>query len=201
MVRFCRSIPLVLAAFAIAACGGLSSTASPPSQTPTPTSFASVLAALLITTVPAGFVQQSDSVGDTGPSDLAKAARDDGKPDAAAVLTSDGFEAGYQRLWEDSAHTNLIVYLYVFSNPSGTANYEQRSAALLNSQQSGLVTQPFTISGVTGATGVSGTAKGVPVVGVVVQKDNYLVQIAMQGPNATVATTTAVFQQQLARIP
>jgi hypothetical protein len=36
----------------------------------------------VISSVPVGFVAQPDAVGDTGPSDLAKAARDDGQPDA-----------------------------------------------------------------------------------------------------------------------
>jgi hypothetical protein len=200
MSRVFVLILVVFSAVAVSACGSPSSSSvSRPSPTPTPTSVASGLEALLITDVPTGFVQQADNVGNTGPSDLAKAASDDGGANATAVLTADGFEGGYQRLWTDSTPTNLIAYIYVFSNPTGAANYEQRLASALNSQPSGSVTHPFTVNGVTGATGVYGTASGSPVVAVVVAKGDYLVQIAMQGPNATVATTTTVFQEQLAR--
>jgi hypothetical protein len=69
------------------------------------------LSQLLITAGPSGFAQQPDSTGDTGPSDLAKAARDDGKPDATSVLKKDGFVAGYQRLWADpKGGTYVVVY-------------------------------------------------------------------------------------------
>ena len=65
-----------------------------------PHSFAA-LEALVISSVPVGFVAQPDAVGDTGPSDLAKAARDDGQPDALQALRAEGFVRGYQRLWLD----------------------------------------------------------------------------------------------------
>ena len=70
------------------------------------------MAKLLITSVPSGYAQQPDSVGDTGPSDLAKAIRDDGSPDARAVLTQDGFVVGYQRLWRTADKREIIVFLF-----------------------------------------------------------------------------------------
>jgi hypothetical protein len=188
-------------ASAATACGGSSSTASPPSPTATPTSILTGLEALLIPNAPSGYVQQPDNVGNTGPSDLIKAAQDDGRPDATDVLSADGFDGGYQRLWEDSSQTDLIVYIYSFTDSTGAAKYGQRAAMALTSQLNGVVIHPFTVSGVPGATGVYGTSSGSPIAAVVFQKDNYLFQIAMQGPNATVSATTTVFQEQLARIP
>jgi hypothetical protein len=199
MSRLSMLILVVVAAVAVSACGSPSSSVSQRNTTPTPASVASGLEALLITDLPTGYVQQPDSVGSTGPSDLAKAASDDGGPNATAVLTADGFEGGYQRLWKDSSPTNLIAYIYVFSNPTGAANYEQRVVSALGSQPGGSLSHPFTVSGVPGASGLYGTASGSPVVAVAVAKGDYLVQIAMQGPNATVATATTVFQEQLAR--
>jgi hypothetical protein len=88
---------------------------------------AAALAALLVSAVPAGFVAQPDSVGDTGPSDLAKAARDDGSPNAAVVLHSEGFVQGYQRLWEGPKSAQIIVFLYQFATPAGADRDFQRS--------------------------------------------------------------------------
>ena len=73
------------------------STTVPGSTTPTqhhvaPSPASDALAAKMIATVP-GHSLQPDSVGDTGPSDLNKAADDDGEPGARAVLVKDGFRS------------------------------------------------------------------------------------------------------------
>src|SRR5437870_871881 len=85
---------LVIAA-SLSACSSSSSkpaAASKPTTPPrsVPASFGE-LAARIITKVPAGFVLQPDNVDDTGPSDLAKAIRDDGSPDAGKILRAEGF--------------------------------------------------------------------------------------------------------------
>ena len=68
---------------ALSACSsGSSKTSSKPSGVPT--SLAE-LAARYVTKVPAHFIAQPDPVGDTGPSNLAKAIKDDG---AASVMRS-----------------------------------------------------------------------------------------------------------------
>jgi hypothetical protein len=91
-----------------------------------PTSFAG-LEALLIAKVPAGFVRQPDDFGDTGPSNLAKAARDDGEPGAVKALRAERFLRGYQRLWMNAADDQIIVFLYQFVDTSGAAADYRRS--------------------------------------------------------------------------
>ena len=73
-----------------------------------------LLAGRLVTDVPPGYLRQVDSVGDTGPSDLEKAVRDDGEPDARSVLVADGFVAGYQRLWAKGDDAKIIDFVYEF---------------------------------------------------------------------------------------
>jgi hypothetical protein len=78
---------------------------------------------LVAVDVPAGFVQQTDDVGDTGPSDLDKAVRDDGDPNARAELIDVGFRRGYQRLWVNDQHDELIVFLYEYCDGAGAKKY------------------------------------------------------------------------------
>ena len=77
------------------------------------------LAAQIITSVPAGFVLQPDHVGNTGPSNLAKAVKDDGTAGAKEALTTEGFVRGYQRLWSGPAQAQIIVFLYQFASSGG----------------------------------------------------------------------------------
>jgi hypothetical protein len=72
---------------------------------------------------PDGFRQESDDVGDTGPSDFAKAARDDGTDEAAEILTDAGFLAGYQRLWSNNPDEELILFVYEFCDDAGAQRY------------------------------------------------------------------------------
>jgi hypothetical protein len=70
---------------------------------------------------------QPDSFGDTGPSTLAKAIRDEGEPDAARVLARDGFARGYQRLWMNAGGDQIIVFLYQFATATGASRYYRHS--------------------------------------------------------------------------
>jgi hypothetical protein len=112
--------------------GHASSGAASASNSAAPRSFAE-LEALLITSVPAGFSVQPDAFGDTGPSDLAKAIRDDGEPGAARVLRRDGFRRGYQRLWMSPARKQIIVFIYQFAAPTGAADYYHRGIRVVRS--------------------------------------------------------------------
>jgi hypothetical protein len=85
------------------------------------------LRALLISDVPARFVLQPDSVGDTGPSNLAKAIRDEGSPDAARVLRHDRFVRGYQRLWANAGGDQIILFVYQFASTAGARGYYRHS--------------------------------------------------------------------------
>ncbi len=87
-----------------------------------------------------GFTQQADDVGDTGPSDLAKAILDDGEPDAERVLNETGFRAGYQRLWEDGAGDEVLVVVSEFCNEDGAERYGNRPIEVLDAR--GVPIQP-----------------------------------------------------------
>lgn len=79
-----------------------------------------------------GFQLQAASVGGTGPSDLLKAIRDDGQPDARQVLTQLRFRRGYQRLWRDQFGEELVLFVYEFCDDAGAAGYAGRAAEVLS---------------------------------------------------------------------
>jgi hypothetical protein len=83
-----------------------------------PTSFAD-LESRIVTQVPSGFAAQPDDKYDTGPSDLAKAIRDDGEPGAGKVLRSAGFVRGYQRIWIGPDDAQIIVFVYQYASSAG----------------------------------------------------------------------------------
>ena len=146
------------------------------------------LESLLPITVPAGFAVQPDNVGDTGPSDLQKATKDDGGADAAAVLRQDGFRRGYQRLWMDQGNRKLTAFIYEFCSVDGASAYAARIAKL---DASGAT--PFTVTGVHGATGVTGTNQGDVFAHVRATPGRYVVQARAHG--AVTALTTAQAEQ------
>lgn len=107
-----------------------------------------------------GFAQQPDEVGDTGPSDLAKAVRDDGQPDAEPTLQGDGFRAGYQRLWLNDADEELVLFVYEFCKPDGTRRYAGRLPRIF--QRAGVPTQPVTSRASSGGfMAIDGSSRGV----------------------------------------
>jgi hypothetical protein len=102
-----------------------------------------------------GFEQQADDVGDTGPSDLAKAIRDDTGPDAEAALTEVGFRRGYQRFWSNRAEHGLVVFVYEFCEEAGAVSYRDRLLSTIPDLE------PFEVVGIRGAKGISGIGDGV----------------------------------------
>jgi hypothetical protein len=113
------------------------------------------LEALLITSLPDGFELVPDNVASTGPSDLAKAAHDDGGTDAEAVLTAAGFVHGYQRAWQSSDQKTLIIaFLYQFATADGAVSYRDRTVASLAADTTLAVTE-FAVSGIPDAVGSS----------------------------------------------
>jgi hypothetical protein len=195
---------IAASAMFLAACGS-TSPAAQPTMTPTPTSTATskavALAHLFITTVPGGFTLEPDSVGDTGPSDLAKAARDDGSANAAALLTQDGFATGYQRLWaRQSDGTYVVIFLYRFDDSTGATRYGQHGVGLLTGDPAAQRTS-VSVPGISGATGLTGTVHGKPVGAVVFSKGDYLVQVGMQGAGASPGAAIQLAQDQFARLP
>ena len=168
---------------------GAASTTVPGSTTPTQhhvaaTPASDALAAMMISTVP-GHTLQPDSVGDTGPSDLRKAADDDGDKDARAVLVKDGFQVGYQRLFvTGSKDREVIVFIYRFATHAGAAAYEARGHAEMAADKS-IKPQSFTVTGIPGAHGLHATTSdGTDVHVVSYVKGVYAVQIVTTAKDA-----------------
>jgi hypothetical protein len=148
----------------------------------------------IVKTVPAGFVVQADSVGDTGPSDLAKAVRDDTGPDAQAALTAAGFLHGYQRMWADAGHQNaLLVFVYHFRTPAGATAYFNRVVQQEKTQKP--VPTGFAVTGIPGAVGLAGAQDSAHVAQVLFSRGSYVSSVAAVGPIAPPLPGTA---QQLA---
>ena len=154
------------------------------------------LEARLLAPVPAGYQRQADSVGDTGPSDLDKAVRDDSAPDARQVLTRDGFLGGYQRLWKKGP-AELIDFVYRFATPAGAADYQQRSVADLRSSSG---TSEFAVAGIPGAKGLRHTGPEGTSVAVTFARGTYASQVVVNGADATPAFVTRLAQQQYAKL-
>jgi hypothetical protein len=149
----------------------------------------------IVKVVPAGYVLQADSVGDTGPSDLAKAVRDDGAPDAQAALTAAGFLHGYQRLWMNATtQQSLIVFVYHFRAPAGATAYMTRGVASDKATTKPTPTT-FTVTGIPGAVGLAGTQDTDHVAEIIFTRGAYTVGIVATGPTATTLAPTA---QQIA---
>jgi hypothetical protein len=130
---------------AFMSCSSAKTTSTTLPTTPPPRSDQE-LEARLVTAVPDGFVVQPDTVGDTGPSDLAKATRDDGTTGAEQALQAEGFVRGYQRLWVGPDDAQVIVFLYQFANPGGaTADFGRAKARLTDPPVAGAA--PFTVAG------------------------------------------------------
>lgn len=191
--------PLVVAFVGLAACSGgsgrgtsssgitdetstsrIGTTTPGPASTPTTGTSADPLEALLLVSVPAGYLQQPDTVGDTGPSDLAKAVRDDGSPDAQAVLTQDGFVHGYQRLWQTADQRQIVIFIYQFRTAAGASAYQQRTVTKARSDPQNPAS-PFAVSGIPGEAGLSATSGGTSTAVALFTKGAYLVQLVVNG--------------------
>jgi hypothetical protein len=157
---------------------------------PLPTT-AAELSLLLLANVPAGYTVAPDSVGDTGPSDLAKAIRDDGSPNARDLLTRTKFAFGYQRLWE-KGNDQIIDFLYQFGGATGAATYLQASTAAQVASSGGAKPVPFAVPEIAGATGLSVTDSSGTSSDVLFSKGPFAVQVVL---NASVVTG----QQELVR--
>ena len=160
----------------------------------TPTSATDALEPKLISTVLAGYKLEPDSVGDTGPSDLDKAVRDDGDADARAALTSAGFVAGYQRLWT-KGDNEIVDFVYEFKSNTGAESYRARTDKAATSDKSMTVTA-FAVAGVPGAKGYSATdGKNTSAI-VLFTRGGYAVQMDLNGTDATPANATQLAKAQ-----
>jgi hypothetical protein len=152
-----------------------SSTTVPPS-TVTTTAVTNQLAAQTLLDIPS-FTLQSETDTNSGPSDLAKAAREDNSAGAQAELTADGYTGGYRRVWAGSSSDAIIAILYQFATPDGAKHYLDYSLAGLPAN-----TQHFDVPEVPGGTGLATTASDSAAAAVVGVQGPYLYQVVADGP-------------------
>ena len=183
--------------------GGSTVQSTSPSNSSASGAAAGDFATRLLTDVPSGFVLQPDTVGDTGPSDLAKATRDDGDPNAEALLTGEGFLRGYQRLWRDGSKNSIIVFLYEFQTPDGAmADFNRKHPQLKAKAPPGAT--EFAVEGLpSGASGgVIGTSNGTTLAVVDFASGVYNVRLVCGGPTVAdaQAEVSTLASQQLSRL-
>jgi len=157
----------------------------------------------MVTEVPAGFILQPDDVGDTGPSDLAKAVRDDPTPGAEEALRAEGFVRGYQQLWVGPRDTEIILFVYQFETETGAqADFQRAKANLAADGIPGA--KPFTVSDLPAgrSNAVSGSSADFAAAIVQVTSGVYNVQVVSNGPSPAglEARASSVAKDQLNRL-
>jgi hypothetical protein len=152
--------------------------------------------------VPDGYLLQPDEVGDTGPSDLEKAVRDDGEDDARDVLTRTRFVRGYQRMWSRSEDDEIIAYVYQFADNAGATEYTNRLNADAGAQTPGVTIEKFTVDGINGSVGVNGSDPTFATSTVSFVKGPYSVQMVVNGEALTglQSMVTALAEEQYSRL-
>lgn len=149
-------------------------TVAPTTQPTTPATLPPLsLGALILADAPSGYARQPDSVGQTGPTNLAQAQELDVSPNAHRALLVTGFIDGYQRQWTSpDTYTIDQIFLFQFHTPKGAQGYAQHWHDTLVKTNSGSPLVSFTpafipgalglgTKAVTGSTGVVMFAKGV----------------------------------------
>ena len=152
--------------------------------------------------VPDGYALQPDEVGDTGPSDLEKAIRDDGEDDARDVLTKTRFVRGYQRMWSRSEDDEIIAYVYQFADNAGAVEYTNRLTADAGAQTAGVTIEKFTVPTLNGSVGVNGSDPTFATSSVTFVKGPYSVQMVVNSvsPTGLQALVTALAEEQYSRL-
>ncbi len=207
MRRVLAVLSAVLAGVTMGACGGSKSDDKATATTleVTTTTFpvpaaAAALEARLLKDLPSGYQQEDDRIGDTGPSDLAKAVRDDGSDNAQELLTTEGFVAGYQRLWTRGADDAIVDFVYQFKTAAGArASVQRMVTAAAQGDDTHTVTE-FPVPGIPGARGFAAHSSEGDKAIVAFARGVYALQIVVNGAgaNATFANSLATQQHVLA---
>jgi hypothetical protein len=159
----------------------LLSSACSSSSSGTPTSFAE-LEGHLLAKAPSGFVQQPDTVDDTGPTDLARAAREEGAADDG-VLRAEGFVRGFRRLWIGPEHAQILISVYQFETPAGARkNFARFKRASDTKPPPGAHKFAIPFLGPSQAVGFAGTAQGDSAAAAVYVNGVFGVQVICNGP-------------------
>ena len=199
----------LLATCLLAACGGGGDTESAggevvdstASSAPAAKSMEDLSEAIDIS-VPDGYAVQADEVGDTGPSDLEKAIRDDGGDDAREVLTRTKFVRGYQRMWSRNDDDEIIAYVYQFADHAGAVEYTNRVTAEADKPVEGFTINRFDVSAINGAVGVTGFDAKFASSSVTFVRGPYSVQMVVNGatPTGLEALAVALAEEQYSRL-
>ncbi|HTK15640.1 MAG TPA: hypothetical protein VL769_04545 [Acidimicrobiia bacterium] len=158
-----------------------SSSPKPPTSFPGP-----ALESLVLKDAPSGYPRRADSLADTGPTRLEKAALEDplnDLNDARQTLRAAGFLRGYQRQWStgDTIGQNFI-FLYQFATRAGALAYVAHWRTAVIADASGTPPVPFT-SLVPGAIGLQSKSDRASSGVVLFAKGVYAVQaVATGGP-------------------
>jgi hypothetical protein len=182
----------VLATVTLAACGGAKGESTAGGRVDT----IEELSKTLQISVPEGYMLQPDNVGDTGPTDLEKAVRDDGADDARDVLTRTRFIRGDQRMWSRSAADEIVAYVYQFEDAAGAAEYTKRLTA------DAIPTSTFRVDGINGAVGVNSAAPGTASSSVAFAKGPFSVEMVVNGssPTGLQPLATALAEEQYSKL-
>ena len=206
------TICAVLAALTLAACGGgngkstaegqVDNRTASETQSTTAAKSMDELAKKLNISVPDGYMLQPDQVGDTGPSDLEKAVRDDGEDDARDVLTRTRFVRGYQRQWNRSEGDEIVSYVYQFADHAGAVEYTDRLTADLGAQTAGVNIARFSVDTIAGSVGVNGSDPNFATSSVTFVKGPYSVQVVVNGstPAGLETLVSALAEEQYSRL-
>jgi hypothetical protein len=196
----------VLATITLAACGGGKGSADGRVDDPDATASSAArniedLEEALDIAVPDGFVRQPDAVGDTGPSDLEKAIRDDGAGDARDVLTKARFVRGYQRMWTRTGD-EIVTYVYQFADTAGAVEYTNRLNSDSLAPAEGVSISPFDMPDISGAVGVNTSDPTLASSSVTFVKGPYSVQLVVSGstPTGLEGLATALAEEQYSRL-
>ena len=163
------------------------------------------LEVLLLQTVPSAYVKLPDQISDSGPTNLAKAMRDEGSTDGGRFLQQMGFVSGYQRVWASSSDVRQnTIFLYRFKTPEGAAQYATNRASELNAFGSvkGAVITPFNVP-MPGGVGLHSESDTLSFGAVVFSKGNYSVQAVSTDGTKTDQSlaVVALAQAQFDRLP
>ncbi|HTK16230.1 MAG TPA: hypothetical protein VL769_07540 [Acidimicrobiia bacterium] len=180
-----------------------SSSPSKPAAVARPAPFnVAELEARVVSKAPRGFVRQADDVGDTGPSDLAKAVRDEGAKNGD-VLRSEEFVRGYQRLWVGPGHAQIVVFVYQFGSSAGARrNYARSIKGSDTKPPAGVFKFAVPFLPAAQAIGVAGTDKDGSAAAIDFSSGVFTVQIVCNGPTLAglQARALAIAKDQLRRL-
>lgn len=202
-----------LATFTLAACGGggneptaAEGQVDGPGATVASASIAKSMEELeetLDISVPDGYERAPDNVGDTGPSDLEKAARDDRSADARDVLTRTRFVRGYQRMWTGTSDDDEIAaYVYQFADTAGAVEYTNRLNTRILAPAEGVTVTPFAVPDIHGAAGANIAEVNFASSSITFVKGPYSVQMVVSGstPTGLESLATAMAEEQYSRL-